>query len=157
MNTARTTLITLALSLAVGCAADATEVDVPTCGGGDASEQCAVFAIVNQERAAQGLPAYAWDTALARAAQLHAEDMVAQDYFDHESLDGRSFSDRTDMAGYDASPAGENIAAGQRSPEQVMTSWMNSPGHRNNILSERANEIGVGLYENHWVQVFGRR
>ena len=119
--------------------------------------ECQVFELVNSERGDQGLPAYAWSEHLALAAERHAEDMVAQDYFDHESLDGRSFADRAREAGYDASPTGENIAAGQRSADQVMTSWMNSSGHRANILSDRSNEIGVGFVDNHWVQVFGRR
>jgi len=141
------------LALATGCA----DVSVASCGADDASEVCAVFRIVNEERADAGLPPYAWNRELAVAAQLHAEDMVAQSYFDHASLDGRSFADRSIEAGYDASPRGENIAAGQRTAERVMSSWMGSTGHRNNILSEGSNEIGVGLMDNHWVQVFGTR
>jgi uncharacterized protein YkwD len=129
----------------------------PACGAGDASEVCQVFRLVNEERAAAGLPAYAWDPYLALAAQRHAEDMAAQDYFDHTSLDGRSFSDRTREAGYDGSPRGENIARGYRTPEAVMEGWMSSPGHRANILSAGSNEIGVGLRDFRWVQVFGAR
>lgn len=150
-------LVTVAVCAALGCANDTSTADVPRCGGDDASEVCEVFRIVNEERAAEGVHPLAWNAELALAAHLHAEDMVMQGYFDHASLDGRSFADRADEAGYDAAPRGENIAAGQRSPEQVMNSWMGSPGHRNNILATGSNEIGVGLFERHWVQVFGQR
>lgn len=94
---------------------------------------------------------------LAEAARLHAVDMVMQNYFSHSSKDGRNFSTRAKQANYSAFPSGENIAAGQRSPAQVMTSWMNSSGHRRNILSTGSNEIGVGLHNFYWVQVFGKR
>ena len=138
-----------------GCAADASSVS--SCEPSDGAEVCAVFRLVNEARAAEGLAPYTYDRALALAAQLHAEDMVAQGYFRHDSLDGRSFADRAREAGYDASPRGENIASGQRTAEQVMQSWMGSSGHRANILSTRSNEIGVGLHDNRWVQVFGQR
>lgn len=148
-------LALLAVSL-VGCA---NEVGGSSeeCGADDASDECAVFRLVNEERANEGLHPYAWNAELSLAAERHAQDMVDQGYFDHASLDGRSFADRAREAGYDASPRGENIAAGQRSPEQVMNSWMGSSGHRANILSEGSNEIGVGLVGRHWVQVFGQR
>lgn len=116
-----------------------------------------MFKIVNERRLDAGLDVYAYDTDLALAAQRHAEDMVANDYFDHTSQDGRSFADRATEAGYDASPRGENIAWGQTSAEQVMQSWMESDGHRANILAEGSNEIGVGFIDNMWVQVFGTR
>lgn len=118
-------------------------------------EVCQVYRLVNEERNAAGLDPYDWNGDLALAAQLHAEDMNDQSYFSHDSLDGRTFDVRIRDAGYDGSPRGENIARGQRSAEQVMESWMDSAGHRRNILSEGANEIGVGFIDNHWVQVFG--
>lgn len=142
----------LALSMLAGCGQNG-----PDCGGGEDTEVCEVFRIVNVERAAAGLPAYAWDPALALAAQRHAEDMSAQGYFSHTSLDGRTFSDRIVAAGYDASPRGENIAMGYASPDEVMAGWMGSDGHRANILATGSNEIGVGLIDRHWVQVFGYR
>jgi uncharacterized protein YkwD len=121
------------------------------------SQPCQVFELVNIERAEQGREPLKYNAALETAAQLHAEDMVENDYFSHASQDGRSFSDRADDAGYTGFPGGENIAAGQRSAEQVMNSWMNSDGHRRNILNGDFDEIGVGLHNNHWVQVFGVR
>ncbi|HJL17095.1 MAG TPA: CAP domain-containing protein [Sandaracinaceae bacterium LLY-WYZ-13_1] len=145
-------LMGLAMLGALGC------TDMPPGGAAcddPTLEVCRVFELVNEERADAGLAPYAWNPELALAAQRHAEDMVDQGYFDHQSLDGRSFGDRAFEAGYDGSPRGENIAAGQRSAEQVMDSWMSSGGHRANILSEGSNEIGVGFEANHWVQVFG--
>ncbi len=128
-------------------------------GGSSCSDEsleiCQVYRIVNDERSAAGLEPYAWNADLALAAQLHAEDMNAQGYFSHDSLDGRDFVQRIVDAGYDGSPRGENIARGQRTAEQVMESWMGSDGHRRNILSTGSNEIGVGFIDDHWVQVFG--
>ncbi|MBX3273034.1 MAG: CAP domain-containing protein [Sandaracinaceae bacterium] len=138
-----------------GCAADAS--GGPSCEPSDGAEVCEVFRLVNEARAREGLAPYTYDRALGLAAQLHAEDMVEQGYFSHDSLDGRSFADRARDAGYDASARGENIASGQRSAAQVMESWMGSSGHRANILSTRSNEIGIGLHQNRWVQVFGQR
>lgn len=154
MNRTPTLLLIGALmAVGTGCASD---VGGASCSPAE-SEVCQVFAIVNDERSAQGLEPYAWDDNLALAAQRHAEDMVDQDYFSHDSLDGRSFSDRIRETDYDASPRGENIAAGQQTPVAVMEAWMNSDGHRRNILAEGSNEIGVGLEGRHWVQVFGHR
>ena len=142
------------LLLLPGCEESAS---VPDCNDDQDDETCAVFRIVNQERIDADLAPYAWDIELAIAAQRHAQDMVDNDYFDHSSQDGRSFSDRAKEAGYDAFPSGENIAKGQQDAAQVMDSWMNSDGHRANILSSGSNEIGVGLIDFTWVQVFGTR
>jgi len=152
-RTTTNSLATILCLLALGACGDTGP------GGSSCSDEtleiCQVFAIVNDERNAAGLERYDWNPDLALAAQLHAEDMNAQGYFSHDSLDGRDFVQRIDDAGYDGSARGENIARGQRSPEQVMQSWMDSDGHRRNILSEGSNEIGVGFIDNHWVQVFG--
>ncbi|MCA9619975.1 MAG: CAP domain-containing protein [Myxococcales bacterium] len=148
----------LAAVLVSACGGEETKGGTSeTCGAEDGSDVCEVFGIVNEERAGMDLPAYAWNAELAQAAQLHAEDMVDQGYFDHTSLDGRDFSARAKDAGYDAFPSGENIAQGQKTPAQVMDSWMGSSGHRANILSADHSEIGVGLDGVTWVQVFGQR
>jgi len=136
----------------LGCADTAA---VPDCTADMEAEVCAVFQLVNQERVDRGLAPYAWNRELALASQRHAADMVANDYFSHTSLDGRNFVDRAEDAGYEGSPRGENIASGQGSAEAVMESWMNSEGHRNNILATGSNEIGIGLEERDWVQNFG--
>lgn len=150
----RFTLLALGL---LACGSDGVPPGTALECDGEASEVCEVFRIVNMERASEGLAPYTWNAELAIAAQLHAIDMDEEGYFSHDSQDGRNFATRARDAGYDASPTGENIARGQRSPEQVMTSWMGSDGHRRNILSSGSTEIGIGLQNFHWVQVFGRR
>ncbi|HKY66945.1 MAG TPA: CAP domain-containing protein, partial [Acidimicrobiales bacterium] len=89
-------------------------------------------------------------------AQAHSDDMAANDYFSHDSLDGRSFADRMRAAGY-PSPGGENIAQGQQGPQAVHDAWMNSSGHRANILNCGFTTIGVGLHAGTWTwtQDFG--
>ncbi|MFP3901037.1 MAG: CAP domain-containing protein [Acidimicrobiia bacterium] len=120
------------------------------------TETDAVVALTNDARAGAGCPALVVDGRLAAAAQDHADDMAAHDYFSHTSLDGATFADRARAAGY-AQPGGENIARGQRSAEAVVSAWMDSPGHRANILNCDFRAIGVGLDEGEWVwvQVFG--
>jgi uncharacterized protein YkwD len=126
------------------------------CPAAESPDGCGVLGLVNDERAKQGVAALRYDPSLARAAQGHAEDMVARGYFDHVSPDGRRFSDRAAAAGYQGFATGENIAQGQRSAAEVMRAWMNSSGHRRNILSSESNELGVGVHDNTWVQVFGQ-
>jgi uncharacterized protein YkwD len=119
-----------------------------------------VLEITNQERAANGCGALVFDARLAKSARGHSEDMAAQDYFDHKSKDGRTFVDRIKAAGY-PSPGAENIAAGQQTPEAVMKGWMESPGHRANILNCGLKALGVGVGKGgkfgiYWTQNFGR-
>jgi uncharacterized protein YkwD len=96
------------------------------------------------------------DDRLAAAAQGHSDDMAANDYFSHTSLDGATAQDRAEAAGF-IGLVGENIAAGQRSPQDVMAAWMDSDGHRANILNCDYTVIGVGLNEDgwYWTQMFG--
>jgi uncharacterized protein YkwD len=115
-----------------------------------------VVALVNAARADAGCGALVVDERLALAAQLHSDDMAANDYFSHVSLDGRTFVDRVRAAGY-PEPGGENIAQGQRGPAEVHDAWMNSEGHRANILNCSFTAIGVGLHAGSWTwtQNFG--
>ncbi|MGP3976488.1 sigma-70 family RNA polymerase sigma factor [Streptomyces sp. 8N114] len=115
-----------------------------------------VLALVNTERTKAGCRPLKLDDRLTRAAQLHSEDMSANHYFNHTSQDGRSFSDRAKAQGYQ-SPGGENIARGQSSPKDVMSAWMNSEGHRANILNCNLTTMGLGLVEDDrtWTQLFG--
>ncbi len=126
-----------------------------------------IVTLVNAERAKVGCGAVAVNNTLAIVAQAHAVDMAENDYFSHDSLNGKSPFDRMSDAGYNYSTAGENIAAGYTSPSAVMTGWMNSDGHRANILNCDFTEIGVGYYKltndtgsvnyvYYWVQDFGR-
>ena len=134
-----------------------TQPPAPTTTAPPAGQTDQVVALVNEERAGAGCPAVTVDARLIAAAQGHSSDMAANGYFSHTSQDGRTFADRIRAAGY-PSPAAENIAAGQRSARQVMQAWMNSSGHRANILNCGIRTIGVGLDTRgwYWTQNFGR-
>lgn len=118
-----------------------------------------VTALVNAERAKEGCSPVRSNSKLATAASRHSADMVSRDYFSHTSPDGSDPGDRVTAAGYRWSTYGENIAKGQSSPASVMDSWMNSPGHRANIVNCAFKEIGVGKQDSSggpvWTQVFG--
>ncbi|MBV7697850.1 sigma-70 family RNA polymerase sigma factor [Streptomyces sp. TRM70350] len=120
-----------------------------------------VVALVNKERAAAGCDPLTEDPQLNRAAQGHSDDMAARDFFDHTNPDGADPGQRTTAAGYNWSTYGENIARGQQTPEAVMDSWMNSPGHRANILNCSFKDIGVGIHKGSggpwWTQNFGAK
>jgi len=108
-----------------------------------------VIELTNQERLDNGgLPPLKYHTSLGSAAETHSENMAVRDFFAHCDLDTKtSPGDRITTAGYSgAFISGENIAAGQSTPEGVMDSWMNSSGHRANILRVTYCEIGVGYY-----------
>jgi uncharacterized protein YkwD len=114
----------------------------------------------NAERARHGLRTLTVDQRLAAAAQGHSADMVRRAFFAHESPDGRQVWDRAVAAGYAYRKVAENIAAGQRTAEEVVRGWMGSPGHRANILDGDLTQIGVGRAEGasygvYWTQVFG--
>jgi len=115
-----------------------------------------VVALANDARAAAGCGPLRVDARITAAAQAHSDDMAANGYFSHDSLDGRSFVDRLRAAGY-PSPGGENIAQGQRTAQSVHQAWMNSSGHRANILNCGFTTIGVGLNQTAWTwtQDFG--
>ncbi|WP_018686869.1 CAP domain-containing protein [Actinokineospora enzanensis] len=132
-----------------------TPVVVP----GASPAESAVLDLVNARRAEAGCKPLRWNDKLATAAREHSQDMAVNNYFDHTSLDGRSPFDRMAAAGYPHG-GGENIAAGQTTPDAVMTSWMNSAGHRANILNCSFVDIGVGMYRGgsyrvYWTQAFG--
>lgn len=93
-------------------------------------------------------PPLKWNDKLFSAAAGHSADMAAKNYFSHTSLDGRTFSQRITNAGYDWRAAGENIAAGQTTVDQVMTAWVNSPGHCANLMSQNFTEVGVACVRN---------
>ena len=127
------------------------------------SQEMEVINLVNQERLIEGLHIYSPDDRLTDAARGHSEDMALNNYFAHTSLDGRAFFDRITDAGYFWSKCGENIAAGYSTPQAVVDGWMNSPGHRANILHPDFCNIGVGYaydagssYRYYWTQDFGR-
>jgi uncharacterized protein YkwD len=109
---------------------------------------------VNAERERQGRTSLQWNDRLEAAALAHALDMAQSGRFAHEGSDGSSVRDRVDGAGYRGCFRAENIAMGQRSLSEVMTSWMQSRGDRRNILHRQAKEIGVVQGRgNRWVMV----
>jgi uncharacterized protein YkwD len=133
-----------------------TAVPPPSSGGVTAQ----VVALTNAERAKAGCGPLAVDATLTSVAQAHSQDMASNDYFSHDSQDGRTPFARMTAAGYRYSTAAENIAAGQRTAQDVMTGWMNSPGHKANILNCALTQIGVGhatggSYGVYWTQDFG--
>ncbi|MFD0852099.1 CAP domain-containing protein, partial [Actinomadura adrarensis] len=98
------------------------------------------------------------DSRLVTSARRHSQDMAAKNYFDHTSQNGDSPWARMEAAGY-PSPGAENIAKGYASPAAVMEGWMNSPGHRANIVNCELRTIGVGMAQGsggpYWTQNFG--
>lgn len=120
------------------------------------SQEQEVIRLVNKERAEAGLPALKYDWELARVAKYKSRDMNNVGYFSHNSPTyGSPFTMMKDF-GISYKSAGENIARGQASAEVVVNAWMNSPGHRENILNEDFTHIGVGYVNDgrHWTQMF---
>ncbi|WP_352400637.1 CAP domain-containing protein [Anaerotignum sp.] len=111
-----------------------------------------VVDLVNEERAKQGISPLAVDADVMKAAQIRAKEI--QTSFSHTRPDGRSCFTALDEAGASYRGAGENIALGQKTPEQVVNAWMNSEGHRKNILNSNFKSIGVGVDGTAWTQLF---
>ncbi len=106
--------------------------------------QAGVIALTNSQRAQNGLPPLKENTKLDRSAQMKAEDMFLNQYFAHDSPSGVSVGDLADQVGYDFIAIGENLALGNFENDEVLVqAWMDSPGHRANILNSRYQEIGV--------------
>lgn len=146
----------------------------------DASTSCGLsdfraelLAAINQARATartcgtESKPAVAalvWEDRLFSAAARHSQDMAANNYFSHDSLDGRKPGQRVSAEGYTWRSVGENIAAGYSTVAEVMQVWMNSPGHCNNIMSADKTEVGVSCvratgaqFSTYWTMNLGRR
>ncbi|HJV44348.1 MAG TPA: SafA/ExsA family spore coat assembly protein [Bacillota bacterium] len=123
------------------------------------SFEAQVIQLTNTERAKQGLSPLHANWELSRMARYKSQDMMNKDYFDHNSPTYGSPFDMMKEFGISFSYAGENIAAGQTTPAQVVNGWMNSPGHRANILNPNYTQIGVGFakggsYGYYWTQEF---
>ena len=118
-----------------------------------------VVNLVNIERAKEGLAPLTIDTKVQAAAQVRAQE--CEQRFSHTRPNGTSFSTALKEQNVSYRSAGENIAWGQKSPQEVVTAWMNSSGHRANIMNKNFTTIGVGYYENargtdYWCQLFTR-
>ena len=146
----------------------ATQSDPPddgpsTSGGGNGSSTTRlaneVVTLTNAERQKAGCPPVTNDRTLRSVATAHSEDMAERNYFSHTSPDGEGPEDRAAAAGYDGY-SGENIALGYNSAEAVVKGWMQSSGHRENILNCSSTEVGVGVADSsqglYWTQMFGR-
>ena len=116
----------------------------------------AVLLIVNKERAANGLQPLQMDWELARVARTKSQDMATKNYFSHQSPTYGSPFEMMKQFGIQYKTAGENIASGQTTPSDVMVSWMNSQGHRANILNKDYTHIGVGYYRGGSLVICGR-
>lgn len=144
------------------------------CSSGQCVENSEVAGVLQQTNAARAAgadcgvygvkdpaPALTGDPELHEAAQVHAADMAANDFFSHTGSDGSSFVDRINRTDFVGSPIGENIAAGYGSPSAVVAGWVDSDGHCRNLMNPSATKIGIGYttggpYGTLWVQVFGR-
>jgi len=134
----------------------------PKAGSGLTAQETEVIRLVNVERDRAGCGAVRLNTRLRTAIRLHVQELGSHGglYISHVSDDGRDFVARARQQGYD-DPGGENVARGQRTAADVMTSWMNSEGHRANILNCGFRAIGVGAARGVdgtvvWGQLFGR-
>ena len=143
------------LSAANPSPAEAALVTVKTCGGGSIdlnSAEKRTLDLHNQTRASNGLPAFCVQRTLQKAARAHSQEMLDKDYFSHDSYNGETFGSRLKRFGYTSSgygyyTVGENIAWGSGSygsPGSIFKGWMNSTGHKANILNKNFREIGIG-------------
>ncbi len=161
-----TAVVLLGILVGGGCNDNATAPDnggiitpPPSCPSTYVQQ---VVDLINLERVQADLPPLAVDVRLAAAAQDHADYMAANNAMSHTGEGGSSPADRAAAAGFPMVMLGENVAAGQDSPAAVVIAWMNSPGHRANILHESFRLIGAGygqnpasLWRHYWVNVFG--
>lgn len=138
----------------------------PPGGSAPSSYESEVVRLTNIERAKAGCGALTVDAALTKSAGAHASDMVDRHFFDHTNPDGLDPFERMGAAGFHGSAMAENIAMGYATPQAVMVGWMDSPGHRTNILNCKYNRIGVGYdpgqikagyVAGSWVQNFGTK
>lgn len=121
-----------------------------------------VLELVNQQRTQRGLRALTLSQELDTAADRYSQDMAVNNYFSHTGRDGSNPGDRIARTGYEGNTWGENIAAGYDTAEAVVNGWMNSSGHRANILNGNFTHMGLGYafnngsqYGRYWTQVFG--
>lgn len=132
------------------------KVTVPETDAAVRAYEQEVIRLVNEQRALYGLKALTENWELSRVARIKSQDMKTNRYFSHESPSYGTPFQMIKAFGLSYRSAGENIAYGQRTPQEVVNAWMNSSGHRANILNSSYTVIGVG-YEpsgNYWTQMF---
>ncbi|MFJ5036560.1 CAP domain-containing protein [Streptomyces parvulus] len=142
-----------------GGTASGTGSDSGSGSGGSGGPEAQVLALVNEERAAAGCSPVTANDRLTRAADDYSDVMASSGVMSHTGPDGSTMASRVEAAGYQWSTLGENIARGQADAASVMDSWMNSEGHRANILNCSFKELGVGVHFGDggpwWTQDFG--
>lgn len=138
-------------------AAEPTGAPAPSDSTAPSGAVAEVLALVNKERAAVGCPVLTVNEKLTKAAQDHSEDMAAHSNMSHTGSDGSDPGQRITRAGYQWTTYAENVAYGYPTAAKVMEGWMNSPGHKRNILDCNVKEIGIGLAQpgQYWTQDFG--
>jgi uncharacterized protein YkwD len=157
-----------------------TAPDTATMGAGPLPMNCGIaklpvdmLAKINAARAAARscggrrlgpAPPLQWDTSLSGAASSHSTDMARRNYFEHASPEGRDVSQRASSSGYGWKGIGENIAAGDRSVDEVVQSWLQSPDHCSNIMEPKFSDVAVACaeqqgtqYGTYWTMVLGRK
>lgn len=154
----------LLVALALGASGPAHAAGGCTLPAASAAMEAELIAQLNAERAARGLPALKVNPALGKAAQAHACDNAARGSISHVSSDGSRLQNRLKRAGYPYKTAAENTGRGFASGRRAVEWWMNSPGHRKNMLMSETREIGVGIALGreaeprlHWVINMGKR
>lgn len=128
------------------------------------TEAAQMYALLNQTRCQNGLRPLAASPQLEAAAAAHTQDMVTHNFFSHSGSNGSSVLDRVQAQGYALTFVGENLAAGNSTPDATFQQWLNSPGHRDNMLNASFTEVGLAhiaqggtTYGHYWSLVLGNR
>lgn len=149
--------------LAVSCSGGGGETRNDIMTSASSPEALEVIALLNDQRMMRGLVRLRQDAALTDAATDHSAYMARTRILSHEGSGGSDFAERATAAGYMGFANGENVAEGYPDARRVFAGWMNSPGHRDNMLNPEANDIGVGVVigphdgKRWWTMVLGQR
>lgn len=157
----RAALSVVALTLTTACGGAggsmAPSMEVMSVNAVAASPDRSFAGMLNEVRAVNGAGPVSYNALLYSAAKGHADDMFAQNYFSHTSLDGRELDDRVNATGYQWRRIGENIGRGQRDEEEILLGWVNSPGHQANNVHPDFEEFGLAKAgsgsQQYWVLV----
>ncbi|SEW25178.1 Uncharacterized conserved protein YkwD, contains CAP (CSP/antigen 5/PR1) domain [Cognatiyoonia koreensis] len=157
MNRLKSICIAIGLSVLAGQATAARNCATPANVNVMAQE---IANGINANRRANGQPAIRYNQRLSQAAMTHACDMAANGFFGHNGSNGSDVNRRVRNAGYQGCLVAENLAWGYPSSQQIISGWMQSPGHRSNMLHPRVAEFGVGITQGprgpNWVLVLAK-
>lgn len=149
-------VLVVALTILASCSTAPVSRGISTDGSTaePATQSTGFSSILNSFRTSEGLGPLQSSASLTLAAQAHAEDMARRRYFSHQSPggpNGNNFQERARTSGCSMNAGAENIATGQRTEEEVLLAWQNSPGHRRNMLVSKYKEYGLGRSGDIWV------